>query len=76
MALGPAPRTKISSSDPPLAVIRTTYPTEPFLRSFTHQSSCPALDQVAKSTWIGGSTSRRSDSANYCTSSLLRSISD
>jgi hypothetical protein len=31
-------------------------------RSLTHQSSWPPGDQVAISTWIGGSTSRRSAS--------------
>jgi hypothetical protein len=45
-------------------------------RSFTHQSSCPACDQVAVSTCIGGSTSLRSASANCFTSSSLRFICD
>jgi hypothetical protein len=42
-------------------------------RSLTHQLSCPALDQVAASTWIGGSTSRRSTSAICSRSSSLMS---
>jgi hypothetical protein len=33
-------------------------------RSFTHQSSWPASDHVAASTWMGGSTTLRSASAN------------
>jgi hypothetical protein len=41
-------------------------------RSFTHQSSLPALDQVAGSAWIGGSSSRRSASACWCRSSSTR----
>jgi hypothetical protein len=56
----PARRTKINGSYPPLTAVWTAYATEPLLRLLPHQSSWPALDHVAVSTWIGGSTSRRS----------------
>jgi hypothetical protein len=62
--------TKITSFDPPLLTVLASYPSEPLqawpARSLTHQSSWPPGDQVAISTWIGGSTSRRSASACCC----------
>ena len=59
----------------PLTAVGTAYAAPPFL-PFFHQSCRPAFDHMAVSTWIGGSTSRRSASARCCTSSSLRSISD
>jgi hypothetical protein len=65
--------TKINSCDPPLTAVCTAYATPPF-PLFSHpQSSRPAFDQVAVSTWIGGSTSWRSASPYWLGS---RSISD
>jgi hypothetical protein len=52
------------------AVIRRPHPSR---RSLTHQSRWPPGDQVADSTSIGGSTSRRSASARRCISASLDS---
>jgi hypothetical protein len=43
-------------------------------RSFTHQSSWPAVDHVVVSTWIGGSISRRSAAARCARSGVLGAL--
>jgi hypothetical protein len=40
-------RTKLTSSDPPLAAVSTAYATHHSCRSFTHQSSWPDFNQVS-----------------------------
>ena len=56
--------TKINGSNPALFAVCTAYPAKPLHAwpvLFHPPVELPSFDQVAVSTWIGGSTSRRSD---------------
>src|SRR5215211_561871 len=63
--------TKINSSDPPLPAVLASYPAEPLLTLFDPPIELATFRPHGVSTWIGGSTSRRSASARRCSSASL-----